>query len=174
VTHEASTGRVWLPPEQYAETLMKATGFACVFFTDEAERPVQLHSVYSAEHPWQLPGGTMDLGERPWQTAARECHEETGITVHGPTPLLAVVYGLPGDAWPYSTMGVVFDGGRLTAAQIERIVLDPEEHDEVRVLALDEWRPLMPPRDFARLRSVTEARRTGVTAYFDTWDWETE
>ncbi|WP_019979971.1 MULTISPECIES: NUDIX hydrolase [unclassified Streptomyces] len=167
-------GRVWLPPEEYAETVMKATGFAAVLLTDEQDRPVQLHSVYSPTHPWQLAGGTMDPGERPWQTAVRECREETGLTVEGPPRLLATVFGLPGAEWPYSTMGTVFDGGRLTEDQIRGIVLDPEEHDEVRVLSLREWRPLMPPRDFERLEAVLEARRTGVAAYFDTWDWEQE
>ncbi|MBQ0826448.1 NUDIX domain-containing protein [Streptomyces tagetis] len=150
---------------------MKATGFACVYFTDERDRPLQLHSVYSPAHPWQPPGGTMEPGERPWQTAVRECREETGITVAGPPRLLAAVYGLPGDEWPYSTVGLVFDGGRLDEEQIRGIALDPEEHDEVRVLGMEEWRPLMPARDFARLRAIAGARRTGVAAYFDTWDW---
>ncbi|TGN85038.1 GNAT family N-acetyltransferase [Streptomyces griseoluteus] len=168
------TGHVWLPPEQYAETVMKATGFACVLFTDVHDRPVQLHGVYSATHPWQLVGGTMDPGERPWETAVRECREETGIELDSPPRLLATVYGLPGAEWPYSTMGLVFDGGRLDEARLRDIVLDPREHDEMRVLALPEWRPLMPPRDFARLSAVMEARRTGVAAYFDTWDWGTE
>ncbi|MER8015254.1 GNAT family N-acetyltransferase [Streptomyces griseoluteus] len=165
------TGHVWLPPEQYAETVMKATGFACVLFTDVHDRPVQLHAVYSRTHPWQLAGGTMDPGERPWETAVRECREETGIELDGPPRLLATVYGLPGAEWPYSTMGLVFDGGRLDEARLGDLVLDPREHDEVRVLPLPEWRPLMPPRDFARLSAVMEARRTGVAAYFDTWDW---
>jgi 8-oxo-dGTP diphosphatase len=164
----------WLPPEQYAEQVLKATLFACVHFTDEQDRPVQLHSLYSPSHPWQMAGGTMEPGERPWQTAVRECREETGITVHGPPRLLAAVYGLPGDEWPYSTMGLVFYGGRLTREQIRGITLDPEEHDEVRVLPLEAWQPLMPPRDFARLRTVMEARRTGLAAYFDTWDWGQE
>ncbi|MFD5097528.1 NUDIX domain-containing protein [Streptomyces albidochromogenes] len=167
---DASAGS-WLPPEQYAETLMKATGFACVHFTDEHDRPVQLRATYSRTHPWQMAGGTMELGERPWQTAVRECHEETGIVVGGPPRLLAAVYGLPGTQWPYSTMGLVFDGGRLTDAQIKAIVLDPAEHDEVRVLSLAEWEPLMPSQDFARLEAVMRARRTGVAAYFDSWDW---
>ncbi|AOT62370.1 MULTISPECIES: NUDIX domain-containing protein [Streptomyces] len=164
-------GRVWLPPEKYAETVLKATAFACVYFTDEADRPLQVHATYSPDHPWQLVGGTMDPGERPWETAVRECREETGLTPAGPPRLLASVYGLPGAGWPYSTVGVVFDGGRLTSAQIGSVRLDPEEHDEVRVLPLAEWEALMPPRDFARLRAVARARRTGVAAYFDTWDW---
>ena len=164
----------WMPPEEYAETVLKATCFACVYFTDEDDRPLQLHSVYSPMHPWQLVGGTMDPGERPWETAVRECREETGLTVSGPPRLLATVYGLPGAEWPYSTVGMVFDGGRLTAAQIRSITLDPREHDEARVLPLAEWEEKMPLRDFARLSAVAEARRTGVAAYFDVWDWGTE
>lgn len=112
------SGPAWVPPEQYAETVLKATAFACVHFTDQDGRPLQLHSVYSSGHPWQLVGGTMDHGERPWETAVRECREETGLAMSGPPRLLATVYGLPGAQWPYSTIGMVFDGGELTTAQI--------------------------------------------------------
>ncbi|MGW7053472.1 bifunctional GNAT family N-acetyltransferase/NUDIX hydrolase [Streptomyces sp. NPDC054887] len=170
-TGTTASGTGWLPPEQYAETVLKATAFACLYFTDEDDRPLQVHSVYSPSHPWQLVGGTMDPGERPWETAVREGREETGLTVSGPPRLLATVYGLPGAEWPYSTIGMVFDGGRLTAAQIRGITLNPQEHDAVRVLPLTEWEALMPPRDFARLSAVEEARRTGKAAYFGNWDW---
>ncbi|MFF0465284.1 GNAT family N-acetyltransferase [Streptomyces mexicanus] len=163
-------GSGWMPTEVYAETVQKATCCACVYFTDEDDRPLQLHSVCSPEHPWQLAGGTMDPGERPWETAVRACREETGLTVPGPPRLLATVYGLPGAAWPCSTLGLVFDGGRLTAEQIRGIVLHPRAHDEARVLPLGEWEALMPPRDFARLRALAQARRSGVAAYFDAWD----
>ncbi|MFD0431788.1 NUDIX domain-containing protein [Streptomyces zhihengii] len=111
-------------------------------------------------------------GERPWETAVRETEEETGIWMPGPPRLLAAVFGLPGARWPLATTGFVFDGGRLTARQIAAVTLDPDEHDEVRVLPLDDWRPLMPGKDFARLRAVLHARRTGMPAYFDTWDWD--
>ncbi|GGU29736.1 NUDIX domain-containing protein [Streptomyces violascens] len=168
-----SPGQTWLPPEQYAETVAKATLFGSVFFTDEHEHPVHLRSVYSAVHPWQWPGGITEAGERPWETAVRECAEETGMVLPGPPRLLAAVFGLPGAEWPYATAGFVFDGGRLTAQQIEAIVLAPDEHSEVRALPLAQWQPLVPARDFARLTAVMDARRTGATAYFDTWDWET-
>lgn len=65
---------------------------------------------------------------------------------------------------------MVFDGGRLTSAQIRGTTLNPQEHDEFRVLPLAEWEALMPARDFAPLSAVKEARRTGAAAYFGTWD----
>ncbi|MFE0776541.1 NUDIX domain-containing protein [Streptomyces sp. NPDC058861] len=167
------TGR-WLPPEEYAATLPKATLFGAVFFTDMDDRPVQLHAVYSSQHPWQLPGGTCEAGERPWETAVRETEEETGLVVPGPPRLLAAVFGLPGAAWPLATAGFVFDGGRLAGHQIEGLRLAPEEHDEVRVLSLEDWRALMPGRDFARLAAFAQARRTGTAAYIGAWDLGTE
>ncbi|MFE2014278.1 NUDIX domain-containing protein [Streptomyces sp. NPDC059491] len=166
--------QAWLPPEEYAATLPKASLFGSVFFTDEHERPVQLHAVYSPEHPWQWPGGTSETGERPWETAVRETREETGLVVPGPPRLLAAVFGLPGADWPLATAGFVFDGGVLTGGQIEELVLDPDEHDDVRVLPVHEWESLMPARDFARLVAVMEARQTGVAAYVGAWDWDVE
>lgn len=157
--------------EQYAETVPKATLWGCLYFTDEDDQPLQVHSVYSPAYPWQLVGGTTDLGEHPWQTAVRECGEEIGITPAGPPRLLATVYSPPGGGWPCPTIGCVFDGGRLTAAQIRGIALNPKEHDEVRVLPLTGWKELMPPGDFARLSAVDEARRTGMAAYIDSWGW---
>ncbi|MCX4825781.1 hypothetical protein OG883_39300 [Streptomyces sp. NBC_01142] len=71
---------------------------------------------------------------------------------------------------PFSTMGLIFDGGRLTDVQIQGIVLHPAEHDDVRALHFEGWEPLRPPRDFACLQAVMEARRTGAALYFDTWD----
>ncbi|MET8037751.1 NUDIX hydrolase [Streptomyces sp. NPDC005345] len=154
--------------------MLKATAFACVHFTDQDGRPLQLHSVYSPGHPWQMVGGTRTHGERPFETAVRECHEETGLTVSGPPRLQATVYGLPGTQRPYSTIGMVFDGGRLTPEQIRGITLNPREHDKVRVLPTAGWEALMPARDFARLSAMEEARSTGVAAYFGTWDWGNE
>ncbi|MFF4448237.1 hypothetical protein [Streptomyces sp. NPDC001502] len=57
--------RQWLPPDEFAATLPKATVSGAVFFTDENERPVQLRATYAGTHPWQWPGGVAVPGERP-------------------------------------------------------------------------------------------------------------
>ncbi|MYS96104.1 NUDIX domain-containing protein [Streptomyces sp. SID5469] len=147
----------------------RAAAYVCLYVTDEDDRPLQLHSVYSPGHPWHMIGGAMDLGERPWDAVVREGREETGMTAVGPARLLATVFGLPREGRSYSTLQLIFDGGRLTAEQIRGITLNSREHDEARVLPLAEWEALMPARDFVRLRAVEEARRTGVAAYVDTW-----
>ncbi|WP_250305070.1 GNAT family N-acetyltransferase [Streptomyces sp. A 4/2] len=165
----AQPDSTWVPPQQYADSLPRAAAFVCLYATDEDDRPLQLHSVYSPGHPWHMIGGAMDLGERPWDAVVRECREETGMTAVGPPRLLATVYGQPRAQRPYSTLQLIFDGGRLTDEQIRGLTLDAREHDEARVLPLAEWEALMPARDFARLRAVEGARRTGVAAYVDTW-----
>ncbi|GGZ25685.1 hypothetical protein GCM10010300_81360 [Streptomyces olivaceoviridis] len=140
----------WLSPEEYVAALPKAVVSASVFFTDEHDRPVHLHSIYSPEHPWQWPGGTTEAGERPWQTAVGETAEGTGLVMSGPPRLLAAVFSLPGPEFPSSTVTFVFDGGQLTGKQLANIVLAPEEHDEVRAMPLEQWRALMPVGDFDR------------------------
>ncbi|WP_328786521.1 NUDIX hydrolase [Streptomyces sp. NBC_00273] len=162
----------WLPPEAFAATLPHATVFGDAFFTDEDDRPVQLRATYSSAHPWQWPGGLAEPGERPWETAVRECREETGIHLAGPTKLLTTVFGLPGKGWPLATVGLVFGEGRLAPGQLTGSVLDPDEHDQVRALTVPEWQGLMPGRDHTRLEAVMAARHAGVPAHFDTWEGE--
>ncbi|MFD3970301.1 NUDIX domain-containing protein [Streptomyces cyaneofuscatus] len=168
---DLSSGPVGIGAQsRYAETVLRLTGYACLFFTDLEGRPVQLHATYSSSHPWQFPGGTMDHGEQPPQTAVRECREETGLVVKGPLRLLASAFSPPGGSWPYSTAGWIFDGGRLTPQEIRSITLDAAEHDDVRALTMEDWKELMPAQDYARLDAVMAARASGTAAYI-TWGW---
>ncbi len=158
----------WLPREEYVRTLPKATLYACLYFTDERGRPLQLHASYPRREMWQHPGGNMDPGETPWQTAVRETFEETGIRVAEQRPLILTHYIAPRPSWPVSHVGFLFDGGTLTAAQLDSIVLDPAEHCEWQVRSVGEWREQMDEQTFARLAAVDEARRTGRPGYLET------
>lgn len=156
----------WLPPEQYIATLPKATAYACLYVTDEAERPVQLRSVQNPK-VWQWPGGNMDPGETPWQCAQRECLEETGLRLDIAPRLLAVHFLPPLGSWSLNKIGFIFDGGRLSAEQIASIVLDPDEHTEVSVRSLDDWEEEMSSFNFRRLAAVAQAQHTGTACYLE-------
>ncbi|MET9931675.1 MULTISPECIES: NUDIX hydrolase [unclassified Streptomyces] len=157
----------WLPPAEYVATLPRATAYACLYFTDTGGRPFQMRATYHSG-TWQWPGGNMDPGETPWETAVRECHEETGIVFTGEPRLLGTHFTTDrGDDWPANHIGFVFDGGELTDEQIAAVVLDPEEHSEYALRTLEEWGREMDPAEFGRLAAVDRARRTGIPVYLE-------
>ncbi|GHG75016.1 hypothetical protein GCM10018779_52180 [Streptomyces griseocarneus] len=82
----------WVPPERYVKTLPMHAQYACSFFTDTENRPLQLRcSVPAALGARQWPGGNTDTeGESPFETAVRECWEETGIRFTGEPRLPAM------------------------------------------------------------------------------------
>ncbi|MDI5967441.1 NUDIX domain-containing protein [Streptantibioticus silvisoli] len=157
----------WLPREEYLRTLPKTTAYASVYFTDRAGRPVLLKASYTRTDTWQNPGGTMDPGETPWQTAVRETFEETGIVVTGTRPLLLTHFLAAGDDYPYGRIGFLFDGGVLTGHEIDAIVLDPAEHSAWQVRELADWKPDLTPDSFARLTACHTARATGRAGYLE-------
>ncbi|MFE7414567.1 NUDIX domain-containing protein [Streptomyces laurentii] len=160
----------WLPPAEFIETLPRATVYACLYFTDTHGRPLQLRATWQPEL-WQWPGGNMDPGETPWETAVRECREETGLVFEGRTRLLATHFtSHRAEQWPANHIGFIFDGGELTDAQIAAVVLDPEEHTEYRLHTLAAWEREMNPASFRRLVEVDQARRTGATLYLESDD----
>ncbi|MER5737019.1 NUDIX hydrolase [Streptomyces sp. NPDC002262] len=158
----------WLPPVDYVATLPRATAYSCLYFTDTAGRPLQLRAT-RGEDVWQWPGGNMDPGETPWETAVRECREETGLVFTGEPRLLGTHFvGDRGADWPANHIGFIFDGGELTDEQIASLVLDPEEHTAYALRTVEEWRREMHPGEFARLAAVDRARRTGAPVHLET------
>ncbi|MGW2695684.1 methyltransferase [Streptomyces sp. NPDC001296] len=155
-----------MPPSQYAQTVPHHTVYGCLYVRDEHDRPVQLRSVYGSR-PWQFPGGNLDApGEDPLQTALREAVEETGLELGLETPRLLLTHFLhAGPRMPLNKVGLIFDGGRLSAEQLRRISLDPAEHDMWAVHDLSDWQELMAPRSFARLDAIERARRGEGPSY---------
>ncbi|MFE5604185.1 NUDIX domain-containing protein [Streptomyces coelicoflavus] len=155
--------------EEYAQTVPHHTVYGCLYIRDEDDRPIQLRSVYGSRL-WQFPGGNLDgPGEDPLQTAQREAVEETGLELGLDTPRLLLTHFVhAGPRLPLNKLGLVFDGGHLTADQLGRILLDPAEHDMWAVHDLATWQELMTPRAFARLDAVERARRGKGPAYLVT------
>lgn len=147
-----------LSPVQYARTVPHHTVYAGLYVRDAHDRPLQLRSVYGSR-VWQFPGGAGDADEDPLQTVRREAVEETGLELgQGEPRLLLTHYLHPGPQRPLGKVGFIFDGGRLTAGQLDRMRLDPAEHDMWAVHDLAEWRRLMDPEAVVRLDAVERAR----------------
>ncbi|MFB9346793.1 NUDIX domain-containing protein [Streptomyces heliomycini] len=158
-----------LTAEEYTQTVPHHTVYGCLYIRDEHDRPIQLRSVYGSRL-WQFPGGNLDApGEDPLQTARREAVEETGLELGLDTPKLLLTHFLhAGPRLPLNKVGLIFDGGRLTAGQLDRIRLDPAEHDMWAVHDLATWQELMAPRAFARLDAIERARRGEGPTYLIT------
>ncbi|WP_408992170.1 NUDIX domain-containing protein [Streptomyces sp. 1268] len=158
-----------MTPQAYAQTVPHHTVYGCLYIRDEHDRPIQLRSVYGSRL-WQFPGGNLDApGEDPLQTARRETVEETGLELGLDTPKLLLTHFLhTGPRLPLNKVGLVFDGGQLTADQLGRIRLDPAEHDMWAVHDLLTWQELMAPRAFDRLDAVERARHGEGPSYLIT------
>ncbi|WGD39725.1 methyltransferase, FxLD system [Streptomyces cathayae] len=158
-----------MTPSQYAQTVPHHTVYGCLYVRDEHDRPVQLRSVYGSRL-WQFPGGNLDVQrEDPLQTARREAVEETGLELGPETPRLLLTHFLhAGPRMPLNKVGLIFDGGRLSADRLGRIRLDPAEHDMWAAHDLADWQELMAPLAFARLDAVERARRGEGPAYLIT------
>jgi 8-oxo-dGTP diphosphatase len=76
------------------DTAPVAAGLLLRRRTDKGDRWLLLQA--SKHREWGFPKGHQDPGETLWQTAVRECVEETGIAlVAGDGPAREVVYPLP-------------------------------------------------------------------------------
>lgn len=111
---------------------------------------------------WDLPGGYVEPGESPAAACARELVEEIGLA-RRPGRLLVV------DWAPHPDEGdkllFVFDGGTLTPADVQGLVLDPGEIAEACFHPAEALGGLMPDRLARRLVLAVQALNTGTTVY---------
>ena len=99
-------------------------------------------------------------GEAPWTTAARELHEEIGLT--RPCGRLLVVDYVPAenDTLP-ERIGFVFDGGTIDPATFDSLVLGAEIVSAAWY-STDEIRTMVKPLLADRIAAAVEAAATGV------------
>jgi 8-oxo-dGTP diphosphatase len=135
---------------------------AGVLFFDDAGRILLVQPTY--KNHWDIPGGYVETGETPTQTAAREVREELNIEA-AVGPLLVA------DWAPHLDEGdkllLVFDGGALTAEQVNAIRLQADElasyafHDPAEAVTL------LIPRLGRRVAAAIDAHHAGRTTYLE-------
>lgn len=139
--------------------MARSTSAAAVAIHDGDFRILLLHPTY--QDAWQLPGGTVEHGQDPWQAAVREVLEETGQHLTGAPHLIGVDWCRPAEMDPYSQF--FFTGPRIDREELT-ITLS-SEHDAWDLRTVEEWEPLISPAETARLTHLREALRSGQTFY---------
>jgi 8-oxo-dGTP pyrophosphatase MutT (NUDIX family)/predicted kinase len=137
-------------PEPTAETLA-----AGVLLFDEHDRVLLVDPTYKPG--WEFPGGVVERGEPPARAGMREVAEELGLELPTVPRLLVVDWESPNPPG-YGGLRLLFDGGRLRAADAERLLLPGAELRGWRFATEDEAASMLPPVRLSRLRWALRAR----------------
>ncbi len=137
---------------EYFASLPRTRGAASALLLDELDRVLLVKPTYKAG--WFLPGGVIELGESPLTACLRECQEELGLVpdLDG----IACFDWAPPEGEIDATNVWVF-AGRISAEQIARIVLPPDELSDHRLVPRDQIPDLAPPHIARRLAAVLAA-----------------
>jgi 8-oxo-dGTP pyrophosphatase MutT (NUDIX family) len=148
-----------LPYDEYIAQLPRKVMSAGVLIRDELGRVLLLEPAYKPY--WDLPGGTVEAGESPWVTAAREVREETGLD--RPAGRLLVVDHVPHeDGGLPERVGFVFDGGTLREDDLPGLALGPEIVS-VAFHGAENLRTMVKPALAERILAAIEAADSGIT-----------
>ncbi|MFG2845357.1 NUDIX domain-containing protein [Kitasatospora sp. NPDC048296] len=169
LTHRLAAG--WKPASQYLATIDRPMAWACFLVRDEQGRVLGMRNTVDTTR-WDWPGGNVEVGASPFDTALREGREEIGLDLLAENPdvvgrqrLIAIIHQQADHVRPVPSIGWVFDGGTLTEEQQARIVLDPAEHSEWRFETEYHWRHFLTPQEYRQDLQVLRAARAGRVLY---------
>ena len=120
---------------------------AHVLLTDDDQRVLLCETQFKTD--WELPGGIVEPGESPRLGAIREVREELGVD--WPVGRLLVADWMPPYLGWEDAIEMIFDGGRVTAEQLDRFVLQTSEIRRVRLCTIAEAADLVTPLAHRRL-----------------------
>ncbi|SFT20854.1 NUDIX domain-containing protein [Streptomyces sp. ok210] len=134
-----------------------------MLFFDAWDRVMIVDPVY--KEPWEVPGGAVEADESPRAGARREVCEELGLDVE-PGRLLCVDWTGPR---PERSKAIVmlFDGGQLSAEQLEVIRLQPEELRAFEFATADQLDKRLIPLLARRVKAGIDARGREMTVYLE-------
>ncbi|MEU1282117.1 NUDIX domain-containing protein [Streptomyces sp. NPDC005805] len=151
---DAAACEIVQTPAPTAETVA-----AGVLLFDERDRVLLVDPTYKPG--WEFPGGVVEPGEPPARAGTREVAEELGLQLPA-APRLLVVDWEPPRTPRFGGLRLIFDGGRLPAADADRIRLPGPELRAWRFVGEEEAAGLLSPGRFERLRWALRARERGT------------
>jgi 8-oxo-dGTP diphosphatase len=155
-----SSGRSVLPPDQYVASLARKRMAAGALFRDAGGRVLLVDPVY--KDTWDLPGGAVEAEESPHAACRREVTEELGLD-RPPGRMLAVDW-VPSRPERPEGVVVVYDGGVLSAAEIDMIVLSDGELARFAFTAPGDVASLVTPLLARRIAACLGAVAAGTVA----------
>jgi 8-oxo-dGTP diphosphatase len=135
---------------------------AHVLLTDHYGRVLLCETQFKPD--WELPGGIVEPGESPRLGAIREVREELGVD--WPVGRLLVADWMPPYLGWEDAIEMIFDGGRVSAEQLDRFVLQASEIRQVQLCTIAEAADLVTPLAHLRL-AVAAALEPDQMAYLE-------
>nr|WSW59572.1 NUDIX hydrolase [Streptomyces sp. NBC_00998] len=135
---------------------------AGALFFDEADRVLLVEPSYKDYR--DIPGGYVEEGESPRQACVREVQEELGIAPHIGRLLVVDWAPNPGEG---DKVLYLFDGGRLSPDQRQKIALQADELRGYDFHRAEQVPELTIPRLARRIDAGIHARTKGLTAYLE-------
>ncbi len=135
---------------------------AHVLIRDDQDRILLCDTRFKSD--WELPGGIVEPLEPPRIGAAREVLEELGV-VRPIGPLLVADWMPPYLGWE-DAVELIFDGGRITEAELGDLVLQPSEILSVRLCTPAEVADRVTPLSHRRL-TIAAGLGPGEFAYLE-------
>ena len=150
-----------LPFGEYAASLNRKRTAAGVLLHDARSRVLLVETTYKPE--WEIPGGAVEAEETPWATAARELHEELGIT--RALGALLVIDHVPTHGVMPEGLAFVFDGGLITEKEVRAIESTDPEIRSVGLYSPAEAARLVKPTLHGRINAALCAVNSGETVF---------
>ena len=136
---------------------------AGALFRDGAGRPLLVDPVY--KDTWDLPGGAVEAEESPHAACRREVAEELGLD--RPVGRVLAVDWVPSRPERPEGVIVVYDGGVLSAADIDAVVLGDGELAGFAFTEPGEVASLVTPLLARRIAACLEAVAAGTVAVLE-------
>jgi 8-oxo-dGTP pyrophosphatase MutT (NUDIX family) len=148
------------PYEQYAAELPVKRTSAGALFYDSRGRVLLVDPWYKPD--WEIPGGTGEDGEAPWDTAYREVQEELGWT--RALGRMLVVDFIPASGEMRDGLAFIFDGGITNEDDLSTIRMNDGEIESFAMTSLIETKDRVSPILHGRICCAMEAIKSGGTA----------
>jgi mutator protein MutT len=135
---------------------MKLIHLAGCIIKDKDGRILLLHRNTPKRTQWEIPGGKIDEGESPEETAVRELEEELGVQVKIDSELGGKSFQEDAYTMKYTWFLAVVLSGKPT-------VMEPETHDECRYFSVSDLEGLrsdLSPNTVNFLEEYTAGRIT--------------